>query len=47
MGRDICFGVKVKIKICENEDWKKCILLLLNYFSFDLNFIVFFGLNCD
>lgn len=32
MGRDICFGVKVKIKICENEDWKKCILLLLNYF---------------
>lgn len=23
MGRDICFGAKVKIKTCENEDRKK------------------------
>lgn len=23
MGRDICFGAKVKIKTRENEDWKK------------------------
>lgn len=23
MGRDICFGAKVKIKTRENEDWQK------------------------
>uniref|UniRef100_K1QMV9 Uncharacterized protein n=1 Tax=Magallana gigas TaxID=29159 RepID=K1QMV9_MAGGI len=33
MGRDICFGAKVKIKTCENEDRKKRTLPPPNHFT--------------